>query len=165
MNIGWFDILTVSVMLGVVAFEMRQEFGRALLDMALLLAAVYVSRSVSPWVAGAVHLHPDAALNQTVVTGGLFVVLAALGIALSRFLHRCSRWTMDQFDPVFGLAFGLVAAVVVGHSLTHFVAGVSSVPGAGPPPFVSRSVVAQELVSFRSYHYLVDTLERYQKGG
>ncbi len=165
MNIGWFDILTVSVMLGVVAYEMRQEFGRALLDMALLLAAVYVSRSVAPWAGGAVQVSADAGINETVVTGGLFLVLAVLGILFSRFLHRCSRWTMDQFDPIFGVAFGLVTAIVVGHSLTHFMAGVTSVPGAGPPPYLSQSVVAQELVSFRSYHFLVDTLERYQKGG
>jgi hypothetical protein len=161
----WFDLVLVVLVLGVVVYEARMETGRALLDTMATLAALQVSRGL------AVHLTtlfnwrplPGTEFSPMALAVSFFGMLA-IGLTLSKYLHHRARWSMDQFDLLFGVALGLVIAVVIGHTVTEVAARFAIEKHGYLPEFWTNSLVADELRSFRTYRMVVDTFHGYQNG-
>jgi len=160
-----FDLLLVVMVLGVVVYESRMETGRALLDTMAVLAALQFSRGF------AVHLTP--LLGAKPLPGTEFSPLALAlsfgillvgGLLASKYLHRNVRWSMDQFDLIFGAALGLVLAVALGHGITDVVAHFAIQKYGYLPEYFHNSLVADELRSFHTYHYVVDVFHGVQSG-
>jgi uncharacterized membrane protein required for colicin V production len=155
----WFDGVLVLLILSVAFWEMRQDAGRALLDAIATIVAIQLT---------AHYAAPFAARLGLPLTGGeapphfvlcFFLGLLVAGLLLSYLGHRKTQWTLEQYDPVFGLAFGLVMAA----GLAHVVAGVGARLGASghppqPPAYVRNSLLAEEFRSFRTYHAVLHVL-------
>jgi hypothetical protein len=71
---------------------------------------------------------------------------------------------MDNFDLAFGVAFGLMIAVAAGHVLTDCSARMAIMKQGRLPDYYANSYLADELRSFRSYHYVINTFEEAQRG-
>ena len=161
----WFDLFLVVLVLAVVVYEARMETGRALLDAAATLAAMQFSRVLAPIVTVMFHWRPVpgtefSPMALALCFGGLLVI----GLSISKVLHRHARWSMDQFDLIFGAALGLVIAIAIGHSITEVAARFAIEKHGYLPEFWTNSLVADELRSFRTYHLVVDTFHSYQNG-
>ena len=89
----------------------------------------------------------------------LFSVLLVVGLGVSRLLHKHSGWSLDRFDPVFGVVFGLVLAGIVGHTLSDVTARMTMRPNGREAHFVASSSLAQELRTFSAYHDVIRTID------
>jgi hypothetical protein len=161
----WFDGLFVVLVLAVVVWEARMETGRALLDTVAVLAAMQFSRGLGVKLTDTMNWKPlpgsDLSPLALLIT---FSGLLILGLLISRTLHRHARWSMDQFDLLFGAALGLVMAVALGHQVADIAARFVIEKHGTLPDYFQNSLVADELRSFRTYHLVVDVFHTYQEG-
>lgn len=157
MSVTWIDIVILLPLVGIVAYEVRQEFGRALLDcLATLLALYFAARLTGP--AGEfVSLSPNPTTSAALVFMMLFVALLVAGLFASRFMNRFARLSVDQFDPLFGTLFGLAIAVMVGHAA---VSVVWDYYGGVPPAAVAGSHLTHELLDLGALRTLAGSVEQ-----
>jgi hypothetical protein len=161
----WFDALVLLLVVGVVLFEARQEAGRGLLDTAATLAAVQASFVYAAPLTRALGWPPMPGTDVAPLAQ-MLLFLAAWGVflVLSRQLHKQTRWSMDHFDLVFGVAFGLMISVAAGHVMTDSTARMAIMRQGQPPAYMRDSYLADELRSFRSYHYVLNVFHAAQNG-
>lgn len=161
----WFDLLLVVMMLGVVVYESRMETGRALLDTVAVLAALQFARGFAAYLTPVLGIRPLPGTEFSPSALGLaFGILLVVGLLASKYLHRNVRWSMDQFDLIFGAGLGLVLAVALGHGVMDVVAHFAIQKYGYLPPYLHNSLVADELRSFHTYHYVVDVFHGVQSG-
>lgn len=160
-----FDVMILVPVLALLLFELRQEAGRGVLDATVTVAAIQLAKLYAPAATSLVGWEPLArsstAPGMYALCFGLFWVL---GLAFSRLMHSRTRWSMDQFDPLFGAVFGVVVAVSVGHVLADVMAQAAIQRHGHLPEYFQSSWVAEELRSFRTYNYVLDTMHSYQYG-
>lgn len=159
----WFDALILALLVGVLLFEVRQEVGRSLLDAVALLVAFFAAAAVAPAMTAHLHWQP---VRGTEVSPGAFALCFA-GIALvcllaSWLAHHRTRWSLEHYDLPFSAVFGLVVAVTLGHVVTDVTAEQGLLQSGKVPHYIQGSVVASELRTFRTYHYVVNTFEEMQ---
>jgi len=155
----WFDGVILLVVVGLVILEARREAGRSLLDAVATLAALHFAQHLAPSLTANFGWRPLE--GTTSAPGALAVAFGALwviGLLVAFVLHSRTRWTMEQYDIAFSLAFGLVVAVGTGHMVTEVAARRGVEKTGQVPPYIRHSLVAEELRSFHSYHYVIDTL-------
>lgn len=161
----WFDLLFVILVLAVVVWEARMETGRALLDTVAVIAAMQFSRLPAAALTDAMNWRPLPGSDMSPLASLIsFSILLVLGLVLSKVLHRHARWSMDQFDLLFGAALGLVMAVALGHQVADITARFVIERHGFLPDYYQNSLVADELRSFRTYHYVVAVFHTYQNG-
>lgn len=156
---SWFDALILVLLVGVLLFEVRQEAGRALLDAAAALVALWASLSIAPAVTQ--HLKWRPAPEAAISPGAFaltFAVMLALCLLVSLAIHQRTRWSLEHYDLPFAAIFGLVLAVTLGHVVTDVTAQQALLNEGRVPPYLRQSVLAEELRSFHTYHYVVGTL-------
>jgi hypothetical protein len=148
----WLDIALALLMVAVVIFEGRQEAGRAMLDTVAGLGAYHLTHLYDEPMTQLFGLAglPDSHAAPMVQLA-LFAGLLGLGLFLARLLHKQSRWSMDRFDPVFGITFGLVLAALIGHTTADLTTRMTMAPNGVPAAFVANSNVAHELRTFSTY--------------
>jgi uncharacterized membrane protein required for colicin V production len=156
---SWFDGL-ILLLVGVVAlYEVRQEAGRALLDTVGTLIAVQISDLYAPQVTKMLHLSamrgaewaPQAYLL-------VFIPLLITALALSFLAHRQTRWSLDQYDPVFGMALGLCMAIALAHVTCDVAVESARLAYTKLPDYLQTSMFAEELRSFPTYHRVLAVL-------
>jgi uncharacterized membrane protein required for colicin V production len=157
MRFSWYDAIVLVPLLAIVIFEMRQEFGRGLLDTLAALIALYLAASWAAPAAPTLFLSADPSRNVAYSFLVLFGILLLLCCLASRFLHKMVfQISVDQFDPFFGLVFGLAVAVIIGHSVTS---GLYGCYPSATPAYLSNSLLANELLSLRSLREIVGQLQ------
>lgn len=160
---SWFDALMLVIVAALFLFEMKQEAGRGLLDAVGTLAAVQLAALYAPWLTDMMNMKPlPGTAASPLAQGLLFVGFWALALGLSTVLHRQTRWSMDQFDVCFGVLFGLLVAVSVGHVVTDVAARVALMENGALPGYLQQSCFVGELRTFKSYHYVLDVFHSYQ---
>lgn len=162
----WVDGIIILVGLAVILWEARQEAGRSLLDTVAVLSAAHLSSQFAPAVTAGLRWKP---LPGTETSPGahalLFFGVLVGGLILARAIHRQMRWSMDQFDWMFGLAFACVITVTAGHVATDLAARQAIHAHGKLPAYLDSSLLASELREFRSYHYVVNTFHGLQYSG
>lgn len=158
----WFDAVVLALAAAVLIFEVRQEAGRSLLDAVAALAALNFASHLSPWLTLSLHWKPlpgteVAPLAFGICFGGLLLV----GLVISTLVHRRTRWSMDHYNVAFSTIFGLVVAATIGHAVTDVAARQALLQTGRLPDYIQGSLVAEELRSFRTYQYVVNTFEEY----
>jgi hypothetical protein len=153
------DVTLLLLIAGLVIWEIRQEAGRSLLDVTVTALVLHLTH---------IYAAPlTASLGWDALPGGnisplatalLFGTLWPLGLAVSWYFHRQTRWSMDHFDGAFGFVFGLAMAVMVGHVVTDVAADMAIIKHGRLPDAVAKSAIVDELRSFRTYHELVNAL-------
>jgi hypothetical protein len=150
------DIGLALLMVAVVLFEAKQEAGRAILDTVAGLGAYHLTHLYDEPVTRLLGMNglPDSQAAPMVQLA-LFAGLLGLGLILARFLHKQSRWSMDRFDPVFGLTFGVVLSALIGHTTADLTTRVTMAPNGVPAAFVANSNLAHELRTFSTYREFI----------
>jgi uncharacterized membrane protein required for colicin V production len=160
MVLTWVDFLVVLVIIGFVLFEVRRDFGQTLIDTVALLLSMRAAVWLCPSAARTVPLAVAETLNRGVWLIVAFVLCSAVGLLLARFAHESTRWTLETFDPVFGFVFGMTSAVIISHVLMKSLAMIYATK-AGLPPCIAQSALGEELLTFRSYHHLMQFLSQF----
>jgi hypothetical protein len=161
----WFDVLVLLGVVVLVLFEAQQEAGRGLLDAVATVVAVHLGKVFAPALTEALHWKPLPGTEASPLAQGVcFVGFWIVGLLVSGFVHRQTRWSMDNFDLFFGVAFGLMIAIAVGHVTTDVTARTAIMKHGTLPAYMQNSFMADELRSFRSYHYVLDTFQNAQDG-
>lgn len=160
MVLTWVDLLVVLVIIGFVLCEVRRDFGQTLVDTVALLISMRAAVWLGPAAARSVPLAASETVNRGVWLLLAFVLCSAVTLLLARFAHEATRWTLDTFDPVFGFVFGMTSAVIICHVLVKSLAIVYATK-AGLPPCVAQSALGEELLTFRSYHHLLEFLSHF----
>ena len=162
---NWFDGVVVLSVVGLIAWEMRQEAGRSLFDTVAALGAAHLAGMAAVPATAALKWRPLPGTEASPLALGLcFVALLALGLCASAMIHRQTRWTMDQFDPCFGMVFAFLIAFSIGHVFTETAAGMAIEKHGHVPEYLSNSFLGEELRSFRSYNYVLNVFHGYQEG-
>ena len=153
----WFDGVLLAIAAGVILVQARGEAGQGLLDAVATLCAVHFSPAWGSALTASTGWRPLPGTELSPVAHALsFAVLLALGLCLSRAVHRQTRWSMDQYDLLFSLGFGALMAVVIGHVVTDVTARMALLHGGAVPDYLHGSMVAEELRSFRTYQYVIN---------
>src|SRR5262249_26026424 len=162
---SWFDAIVVAAVVGLVVFETRQETGRGLLDTVATLAAAHFSFILAPGATEALGWKPLPGTGISPLAHGiLFLGMWGVSLVASRAVHRHTRWTMDHFDPLFGVAFSLVIAATAVDVLAGVTAEQAVLKHGHIPEYLRQSVFADELHRFRSYHYVLSVFHGCQNG-
>jgi Co/Zn/Cd efflux system component len=160
MVLTWVDLLIVLVVIGAVLWEVRRDFGHSLLDTVAVLLSLRAAMLIWPAAARAMPLGVTDATNRGLWLLLSFLLCAGIGLFLARLAHQATRWSLDTFDPVFGFVFGITAAVIACHVIVKAIA-IMYADKHGLPQSVAQSALGQELLTFRSYHHLVEFLSRF----
>jgi uncharacterized membrane protein required for colicin V production len=153
---NWLDIVLFLV-IGVAALtEMSRGFGRAALDALGLYGALWVANALSIPLAASVHLDPHPAINHCVSYSVLFLVFGAFSLAVSRFVYGVTMFHTGMFDGMLGLVAGLAVGMMVAHGIARTVA-MSDATGQNAS-VVTESFLGNEMLSFTTYHSVLDTL-------
>jgi hypothetical protein len=155
MLLTWVDLLIVAVVAIVVLFEVRRDFGQALFDAVAVLISLRVALWIYPWAAHAIPLAASDRTNKGVWLLLSFVLCVGVGLVLARFAHEGTRWSLESFDPAFGLIFGVTAAVMISHVIVKSVV-IFYAAKHGMPKCIAESALGGELLTFKSYHALRD---------
>ena len=156
----WFDVLILVGVIAILLLEARHEAGRSMLDAVAALLALNLAAHLAPSLTETLAWKPLAGTNVSPGAFGLaFGVLLAAGLVVSVLLHRRTQWSMEQYDLPFSVVFGVVVAVTVGHVAADVTARQSLLRHGRLPTYIEGSLVAEELRSFRTYHYVVNTFE------
>ncbi|MBI3911106.1 MAG: CvpA family protein [Armatimonadetes bacterium] len=165
MLLNWFDGVLLTILLAFIAYESRQEFGRSLLDTVAALSALHLSMRLAPWFGERFALLGRVDASRGAWMGILFLVLLVGAYFLSRFTHSSTRWTMDALDPLYGIVFGFAVGIICEHGIALALADMFASPGGEGPAFLENSVLAGELLHFRSLHEALRAMHLYQRGG
>jgi uncharacterized membrane protein required for colicin V production len=157
MGITWFDLAALVPLAAILTFEVRQEFGRGLLDTLATLIALYFAARLAVPVGWRLDLWTTPNANTALTFCGLFVLLLLLGLLASRFAHRIIRLSVDQFDPLFGVIFGLAIALMAGHAL---MTAAWEFHGGFLPDYLADSRLGSELLNLHSLRQVVGSMQQ-----
>ena len=162
----WFDGLILLIVAAVCIYELRQEAGRSLLDAMGTLLAVHVTDLYSPHLGAALHWKaPHGMESSPQAYLLLFVPMFLLALTLSFLAHRNLRWSLDQYDPVFGMALGLCAAIALAHVASDMAMRSALVANPKLPQYLANSLFAEELRTFPTYHRVMAVLMQARTAG
>jgi hypothetical protein len=157
---SWIDALVLLCIGGIAVLQARLEFGQGIWNLAATLAAARLSLALAPGLTAAAHWQPYPESNISPLAHGLcFLGVWGALLLAARLVHRQTRWSLEQYDPLVGVAFGLVIAVVAGHTLIDVSARETLLAHGSLPPVIRNSAVVSELRSFST----VQTLEHVLK--
>lgn len=162
----WFDGIILLLVVAISVYELRQEAGRALLDTFGTLLAIHVTDLYSPTVGSMLHWKaPHGMESSPQAYLLLFIPAFLLALTLSFLVHRHLRWSLDQYDPVFGLALGVCAAIALTHVVSDMAVRSALVANPKLPDYLASSLFAEELRSFSTYHRVVAVLMQARTAG
>src|SRR5437879_4457610 len=102
---SWFDALLLLILGAIFLHEIRQEAGRGLMDALATLIAAHGAAPAAAWLTAALGWKALPGTDSAPLLYGLaFLGLWAGGLAVSFYAHRHTRWSMDNFDLLFGAA-------------------------------------------------------------
>ncbi len=153
MGFSWLDGLVLVVVVGMVFWEIRRDLGQALFDTISLVIGLRLAVWLGPALAPQLGTG-DPHRARAVALLLLFGVGTGAGMVVGFYLNAVTRWTLDQFDRVSGLLLGLSGAVIVCHVVVTAFA-LFGATKAGPPQYIAHSLLAQEALSFRTFHQVM----------
>ena len=153
----WLDLVLILVIGGIATAGMVRGFGRASLDALLLYAALWGANAAYLPLAAQVHLANGAAVNHADVYALLLVAFGAGALGISRFLYGMTLLDTGMFEGLLGLGAGVAAGMIAAHGIAHAVA-MADPNGTAGAALVAASFVGREMLSFPTFHSLMDTL-------
>jgi uncharacterized membrane protein required for colicin V production len=153
----WFDVVAVLLVIGIAFLESQRGFGRALFD----LVGGIISLKLATFLAGplgkAAPVLATGERSEALWLAVTFLVLAAATVVASKFLYETTLLSLDVLDPVVGGLLGIASGMVVAHIFLRML--LVSYGEAEVAEVLLDSFVGQELLKFRTYHRLIETLE------
>lgn len=158
---SWLDFVIVFIFAAVVTLEVVRGFGRAIFDFAaVLLATRAASMLVSP-LSGSIKLSSQPYVNEARVYILSFIVVGGVLFFVGKLIYDTTLISADTFDPPLGGLFGFGAAIALCHVIVRTMA-LSAGPGVIPPG-IAASLLGTELLTFESYHRILDVLYHFNE--
>ncbi len=158
------DVALVLAALVIVLLHMRQDTGRSLLNAVAVIAAAAFCPVPAAALTRAARLMPFP--GSEVAPAARAICFLALCVTLllgAMLLHRHTRWTMDQWDPMFGVVFGLLIATTTGHIVTDVIGSTELMRNGRLPGYFAHSLLGEELRSFKTYRLVLSTFKQAQR--
>lgn len=153
---NWLDVVLFLVVGTAAILEMTRGFGRAALDALALYGALWAADALSIPLASSVHLDPHATVNHGIAYGVLFLTFGAFSLTISRFVYSVTMFHTGMFEGLLGLSAGMAVGMMAAHGIVRVIA-MSDVTGQGAQ-MVSDSFMGNEMLSFTTYHSVLNTL-------
>jgi uncharacterized membrane protein required for colicin V production len=154
---NWFDAVAILLIVLIAWLESIRGFGRAIFDAVGALISLRVAIALAqPLAKAAPLLQPDA-YAQALWMAAVFVLLAILIIIATKYIYETTLLSLDVLDPLVGGFLGVVSGIVVSHLFVRVLLTAYASTDFGT--LVLHSFVGQELIVFRSYHYVVTALQ------
>ncbi len=152
----WLDVV-LGLVIGVIAIvEMTRGFGRAVLDALGLYGALWAANALATPLAASVHPSPHPSVNMCIAYGVALLAFGAFSLAVSRFVYGVTMLHMGMFESLLGLGAGVAVGMMAAHSIVRVMA--MSDPTGGGAQTVSESFVGSEMLSFPTYHSVLNTM-------
>ena len=159
---NWLDIVLFVIIAAAAGIEMVRGFGRAVLDALALYGALWIAEAVASPIADHVHFNPSHSVNHCVILALLLLGLGALAIVLSRFVYEATLINAGMFEGLLGICAGVAVGMVAAHGLVRVLS--LSDPTGGMLAAVNNSGLGGEMLSFSTYHSVLDTLTNLTAG-
>lgn len=154
---NWFDIIAVLLILLITWLESVRGFGRAVFDLVGALISLRVAIALAPSLATAVPLLQSDAGSEALWMAASFVLLMVLVIIATKYIYETTLLSLDVLDPLVGGVLGFVSGIVIAHTFLRVMLTAYANTDFGTT--LLNSFAGQELVVFRSYHYVVTKLQ------
>lgn len=148
MQFNWLDYLLLgilAVVAGIQFLRCARDFSRIFYETAFIVGAV---------VAASVLLRPLAKwtrLPAPLLFGGVGVVLVIAGILLAAFVNRFLPFSLGLFDYFLGVFLAVGCGYALGHLALRTADMAISTHNKGFAAAVHRSLVARDLLYFRTF--------------
>lgn len=157
----WYDVIAVLLIALIIWLESHRGFGRALFDFIGAVIALKVSGYVAGPLAESVPLAESRGTTEAIWMVGVFVVLVALVVIGSRFLYETTLLSLDVFDPLVGGLLGAASGMLLAHVFLKML--LLSYGESEVAKVLLGSFVGQELLKFRTFHIVLNTLSNLGK--
>lgn len=158
--LSWLDFTIIGIFVLFIAVEIKRGFGKAVFDFVALLVAVTALPMFSKTMSG-FQFSADPASNDAAVLAVSFLILGIILVVIGKLIADTLLFSLEPFDPFIGGLFGFGSAVIVCHVLIKAVA--VSVGTEGIPDIVRSSSMAFELLTFETYHQIVEMLYNFNR--
>lgn len=159
---NWIDIVLFIVIAAVAVLEMARGFGRAIFDALALYGALWVAEMLAAPLADHLQFNPHHSVNHCVILAVLLLALGALAIVLSRFVYEATLINTGMFEGLLGLCAGVAVGMIAAHGIVRVLS--MSDPAGVMLAIVHGSGLGSEMLSFSSYHSVLDTLTNLTAG-
>ena len=154
----WFDIVGILLIILIAWLESIRGFGRALLDMAGAIIALKAAPAIAAPLANMVSVVGKGGPNEAFWLAVSFLLLALLTLLAARLIYQSTLLSLDYLDPVLGAVFGIVSGII---TCFIFLRVLQLDYGSSEQgKILLDSLVGQEILQLRSYHYVVGALNR-----
>jgi uncharacterized membrane protein required for colicin V production len=153
----WFDGVAIVLILGIAWAESVRGFGRAIFDFVGGLIALKMASFLSEPLARAAPILQPEAHAQAWWMAVLFLVFVALIIIATKFIYETTLLSLDVLDPIVGGLLGIASGILVAHVFVRVLLVAYADTEFGT--VILNSFIGQEIILFRSYHNLVETLQ------
>ena len=154
---NWFDVVAILLVLLVAWIESLRGFGRAIFDFVGALIALRIAIFAGKPLATAVPLLQPEAHSEALWMGATFVLLTVLIIIATKYIYETTLLSLDVLDPIVGGLFGLGSGIIVAHLFMRSL--LTAYAGTDFATVVLNSFMGQELITFRTYHIVVQALQ------
>lgn len=151
------DSLLVLILLLTIFIEWRRGFGRSLFDLGAVIIAFLVAKFYYVSLSSKITLFHEICANQAFGFAVLLIPSIALLLILSDLAYNSVLISTDIFERILGGLCGLAVGITLAHSLAF---GIWLGDGLNEDraDLFNHSVVASELLTFKTYHHAVDEL-------
>ena len=153
----WYDVVGILLVVVVAWLESKRGFGRAIFDLLGAIIALKLALFLAAPMGESVPLMGSAEANQAFWLAAVFGVLAVLIVVASKFVYETTLLSLDVLDPVVGGLLGLASGMAVAHIFLKTL--LVSYGDAEVAKVLVGSFVGQELLEFRTYHYVFNALQ------
>ncbi|MEN6370975.1 MAG: CvpA family protein [Armatimonadota bacterium] len=145
------DVFLVIILLGIMVFEAKRGFGKAIFDFIALFVAVRLVPIVVPQLAKSFCFISESQANEALLFAGAFAVLAIALLFIGKKVYDATLITLDTFDHPLGGVLGIGVAIILGHVVMKLLAIAASTGGVLPDMLV-KSSIGMEFYQFVTYH-------------
>lgn len=148
----WLDIILGVLLVGVAVVEMCRGFGRSIFDALALYGALWLSDAATRFIPAG-----STPLSHGCLFGLLFLTFGALSIVVSRIVYHATLVHTGMFEGLLGAVAGVAVGMILAHGLVRTVI-LSDTAGQSGARLVSESFLGSEMLSFTTYHSVLETL-------
>jgi uncharacterized membrane protein required for colicin V production len=154
--VTWLDPVAILIVVLLAWLESIRGFGHAVFDLVGALISVKLAAFLAPTLAEMAPVSQSSAAGEGFWLSVTFVVLAGLTILASRLIYQSTLLSLDVLDPVVGAILGAASGMVAAHIFLKTI--LLAYTDTEFADVVTGSFVGQELLEFRTYHNVVQSL-------
>ncbi len=149
------DFTLGLLLAAVTVVQTARGFGRAVLDALALYAALWLASTLATPLAA---LLPSGTADALACAYGVLLVSCGAGcLLLSRWAYSMTLVHTGMFEGLLGMAAGAACGMMAAHGIARALT-LADPAGQGSALLVQNGFLAHEMLSFPTYHAVLNTL-------